>query len=157
MVILGISIGTRTSGIAVVRKGKLIAWDVISFRDEWTESKAEKITSRFESILTLHSVKYVVLKIPRPSHHSEAIVELLEKVKALFEYHGCMVEHKTQAEIKRTLPQISNKKDLMVFITNLYPSLSPERSQEMTNKHSYHNKMFEAVLVAHIRKDKIDI
>ena len=156
MVILGISIGTRSSGIAILDNGELTAWNTLSFRNEWSEKKASRIISRYESYLKNHKVTAVILKIPPLSHQTEAILSLLQKLQDLIGFHGCMVEYKTKAEIKEAIPDMRNTKDIMNHVATLYPCLIPEQTQELAIKNSYHNKMFEAVMVAHLCRLKSD-
>jgi len=156
MVILGISIGTRSSGIAILHNGKLVAWNTLSFRNVWTEKKADKIVSRYDAYLKKHKVTTVVLKIPPLSHQTDAILNLLQRIRELVTYHGCMVEYKTKEEVKKAIPEIRNTRQLISHASNLYPVLLPESMQELSNRHSYHHKMFEAVIVAHMWKQERD-
>ncbi len=123
-------------------------------KDSWSEKKGAYIMSRYEKYLKDHNVTMVVLKIPRISHHTEAILHILDKIQAIITYHGCMVEYKTQAEIKTAVPHIKNNQDLIEHATTLYPVLLSEQKRELTNKNSYHDKMFEAVIVAHLCKEE---
>jgi len=154
MVILGISIGTRASGIAVISGKGLIQWNTLSFKDSWSTKKGEHIIGKYEKFLKDHNVAVVVLKIPRVSHHTEAILNLLQKIQSIIAYHGCMVEYKTQAEIKTAIPEIRNKSELIIHTASLYPILLKEQTRELSSKNSYHDKMFEAVLVAHLWKQE---
>jgi RNase H-fold protein (predicted Holliday junction resolvase) len=152
MVILGISIGTRSSGIAILDSGKLTRWDTLSFKKMWSERKADKIVSKYELYLEAHSVTVVVLKIPPLSHQTEALVILLNKIQELLTYKGCMVEYKTKKEIKKALPEVRNTKQLMNHVVALYPRLTPYYERELKNKNPYYEKIFEAVIVAHLCK-----
>jgi RNase H-fold protein (predicted Holliday junction resolvase) len=154
MVILGISIGTRTSGIAIISKKGLITWNTLSFKDSWSVKKGRHIVGKYEKYLKEHKVTVVVLKIPRVSHHTEAILNLLQKIQSIIAYHGCMVEYKTQAEIKTAIPEIKNSRDLITHTAALYPVLLKEQARELASKNSYHAQMFEAVLVAHLAKQE---
>jgi RNase H-fold protein (predicted Holliday junction resolvase) len=154
MIILGISIGTRSSGIAILDNGRLEAWNTLSFRNAWSEKKATKIVSKYEKYLKKHTVTVVVLKIPPLTHQTEAILTLMEKVREIVSYHGCMVEHKTQTDIKVAIPEIKNGRDLINHTAKLYPALIPKLNKELLNRNSYHDKMFEAVLVAHLVTEK---
>jgi len=150
MVILGISIGTRTSGIAILENGSLQTWNTLSFRNKWSERKADKIIAKYDHYLKRHKVTVVVLKVPPFTHQTEAILTILKKVQDLIGFHGCMVQYKTQAEIKQAIPEIRNGRDLINHTAKLYPILIPEHNRELVNRNSYHDKMFEAVLVAHL-------
>ncbi len=150
MVILGISIGTRTSGIAIVNNHGLVAFNTVSFKNTWSEKKADYIIRKYERYIKKHAVTVVVLKIPRISHHTQAIKTLLKNISELFTYHGCMVEYKTQEQIKTAVPEIKNREALMNHTATLYPLLQRHLLKELANRNKYHDKMFEAVLVAHL-------
>ena len=156
MVIFGISIGTRNSGIAILDNGKLVAWNTLSFRNVWSEKKAKRIVSKYDRYLKKHKVTVVVLKIPPFTHQTEAILTLIKKIQEMIVFHGCMVEYKTKAEIKHAIPEVRNTRDLIKHTVMLYPVLTEEQTQELANKNSYHDKMFEAVMVAHLWKKERD-
>ncbi|MFB9841119.1 hypothetical protein [Mucilaginibacter ginsenosidivorans] len=149
MVILGISIGTRTSGIAIINKRGLIEWRTLSFKNPWSAQKADVIVSSYEHYIKRHRVTVVALKIPPLTHQTTAIMMLLEKLVALFTYHGCMVEYKTKKELKGAVPHARNTRQLLEHAALLYPMIVPKVSKELTNRNKYHHKMAEAVLVAH--------
>ncbi|WP_259068715.1 hypothetical protein HDF24_07370 [Mucilaginibacter sp. X4EP1] len=150
MVILGISIGTRSSGIAILEGNQLKVWNTISFKASWSEEKGDTIIAHYEQYIKKHNVKIVIVKIPRISHHTDGIVNLLQKVQKMITYHGCMVDYRSQAEIKEALPRIRNKRDVINYTATLYPVLANHQQRELTNRNKYHLRMFEAVLVAHL-------
>jgi RNase H-fold protein (predicted Holliday junction resolvase) len=154
MTILGISIGTRTSGIAIMSDRGLLSWNTLSFKSAWNEKKGEAIVKKYQKYLHHHQVTAVVLKVPRVSHHTDAILTLLKRIDQIIKSHGCMVTYKTQSDIKVAVPHIKNGKDLIEHTTSLYPVLHRAQSRELTNRNNYHDKMFEAVLVAHLWKDE---
>jgi RNase H-fold protein (predicted Holliday junction resolvase) len=134
MVVLGISLGTTTTGIAVLNDGELIYWHTHSFRDKWSPDKAALITSRYGNYVSQYKPKKVVVKIPPVYHHSGAIKQLLEKIKELFSYH---------------IPEVANHNQLMAYAIEHYPILLPEYEQAMAGKNNYHAKLFDAVIAAH--------
>jgi len=154
MVILGISIGTRNSGIAILDDDKLVKWNTLSFKSQWSERKATRIVARYDRYVRKHSVTAVVLKIPPLTHHTAAILTLIKKLQKMVVYHGCMVEYTTKAGIKQALPEVRNTKDIMAYTTSLYPVLTESYNQELVNRNRYHTRMFEAVMVAHLYKSK---
>jgi hypothetical protein len=156
MVVLGISIGTRVTGIAIITstdRNELIAWQSHSFPAQWSNPKMEQIISRYEKYIKTHRVTMVVIKIPRLSHHNNAIRTLLSKLRSLIAFHGCLMDYTTLNELKATLP-IENAFDVQKYIVQQYPVLLPEYNRERINKKPYHHKMFEAVLIAHLWKDR---
>ena len=153
MVVLGISIGTRVTGIAIINNTELIAWQSHTFPAQWSKAKMEQIINRYEKYIRTHKVTMVVIKIPRLSHHNNALKNLLSKLRSLVSFHGCLMDYTTLNELKTTLP-IQNSFDIQTFIVRQYPVLLPEYNRERVNKRPYHHKMFEAVLIAHIWKDR---
>jgi hypothetical protein len=154
MVVLGISIGTRVTGIAIINNTELIAWQSHTFPAQWSKAKMDQIITRYEKYIRTHKVTMVVIKIPRLSHHNKALQNLLSKLRSLIAFHGCLMDYTTLNEIKATLPQIQNASDIQDHTLNQYPVLLPEYSRERVNKKPYHHKMFEAVLIAHLWKDR---
>jgi len=154
MVILGISIGTRTSGIAVISKKGLVEWRTLSFKNSWSEQKADYIIRKYERYIKRHKVTIVSLKVPPLSHHTKAVTDLLERLVTLFTYHGCMVEYKTKSQIKAALPELRNTSQIIGHTVSLYPVLARTQQRELRNRNTYHDKMFEAVLVAHLYKQE---
>jgi hypothetical protein len=154
MVVLGISIGTRSSGIAILDNGRLTAWSTLSFRNAWSEKKAQGIVAKYDAYLKTHQATVVVLKIPPLTHQTEAVLSLIKKVQAMVVYHGCMVEYKTKAEVKQAIPEIRNTRQLIQHASNLYPVLTRECEQELVNRNKYHTQMFEAVIVAHLCREQ---
>lgn len=153
MVVLGISLGTSTTGIAVLSSGELIFWHTHSFREKWSDKKAAQIASRYEYYLVQYQPKVVIVKVPPLHHHSTAIKQLIDKIKPLFEYHGCMVEYRTKEEVKTEIPEVNNHSQLMWHVTEQYPILQPEYERALAGKQHYHAKIFDAVIAAHQGKE----
>jgi hypothetical protein len=63
------------------------------------------------------------------------------------------VEYKTKSQIKAALPELRNTSQIIAHTVSLYPVLARTQQRELRNRNTYHNKMFEAVLVAHLCKD----
>src|SRR5258708_30554456 len=107
MVVLGISVGTRVTGIAIISntdKTELIDWQSHSFPAVWSESKMEQIISRYEKYIKANKVTVVVVKIPRLSHLNKALKNLLTKLRSLVAFHGCLMDYTTLNELKTSLP-----------------------------------------------------
>lgn len=153
MTILGISIGTRLCGTAILKERELICWNTHTFQGAWSNRKADAIYKTYESYIIDHNIKKVAVKIPPSRTYSKGIIELLKRFAQLFEYHGCMVQYNTNESIKHVIPDIKNVRSMIEYVSNDYPMLFHEKIIELTNKRQYHTKMFEAVLVVHIRKN----
>jgi len=152
MRILGISLGTREAGIALLSHGQLIQWKTHSFHGVWSDNKLNTIIARYDRYITQYRVRQVVIKIPPVTHHSKAFLTLLKKLSELIVYRGCMVACKTKSDIKSMVPEVTNTETLMEYVTRHYPILLPEQAQELNSRQPYHLKMFEAVLAAHMFK-----
>ncbi len=150
MVVLGISLGTRLSGIAVLDSGRLVTFGTHSFKQSWSEEKAAEIAGVYERYVADHGVNAIVVKVPPMSHLTDTLRSLLERMNDFVAAHGCMVQVKTHRDIKAELPDILNKRDLMLHAVAVYPELSDIRSRELAGRNKYHTKMFEAVIVAHL-------
>lgn len=160
MVVLGISIGTRSSGVAILADNKLVAWNTLSFKEAWSAEKRDRIIKAYHEYASTHRVTAIVVKVPPLSHFTEALLSLLDRLKEYVDMHlGCMVSYKTQKDIKTALPQIRNKRDLMEHTVSLYPQLQGTHERELASRNKYHTQMFEAVIIAHLHKlnrEKLD-
>jgi len=155
MRILGISLGTRESGIALLSHGQLIHWQMHSFHEPWSNDKLNDILKRYDRYITQFRIQHVVIKIPPATHHTKALLSLLKKVTELVQYRGCIVACQTKADIKALVPEVTNTETLMEYVTRQYPILLPEQVQELKSRQKYHIKMFEAVLAAHVYKEQM--
>lgn len=153
--ILGISLGAKRTGVAIISYGTLIHWQLHTFFGTWCEEKSKRILERYENYIKKYAVKRVAIKIPPETHHSAAIIALLKELLKRCQYHGCMVEYKTKAEIKQQVPEVQNSRTLIVYVANRFPILSMEQENELRNKQPWQIKMFEAVLMAHIEHQQI--
>jgi hypothetical protein len=152
MTILGISIGTRRNGIAVLRERKLEQAHVHTFNERWSTPKCVAILALYKKYLCDHDIAHVVVKIPKPSHFSLAIKQLIKGLNEYVSNHGCLIEYRTLEDIKRADPSITNRTTLRTKAVQHYPILAHELRKDSNNKHPYYNKLFEAVIAAHQRR-----
>jgi len=153
--ILGISLGAKRTGIAIISYGTLIHWQLHTFFGTWSDKKSQRILDRYEKYIRTYGVKRIAVKIPPETHHSTAVVALLKALLERCQYHGCMVEYKTKTEIKQHIPEVQNANELIAYVTNRFPILTLEQERQLRNKQPYQIKMFEAVLMAHIEHQQI--
>lgn len=150
MVILGISLGTTTAGIAILNEQELVAHNTHSFRAVWSEHKAEAIVSRLLEYILRYRVQIVVIKLPPETHQPITVTYLFHQLVEKCTYHGCMVQTCTKAQLKQSLPDVRNTVELMRYVTQHYPVLVPQYEQSLKHKNQYHKKIFEAVIAAHM-------
>ena len=151
MAVLGISIGTRRNGIAVIRAGQLEAAKMHSLVDRWSPHKSKAILATYDKYVQRYSVRTIVVKTPKASHFTLAIKQLIRELNAYVLKQGCLIEYKTIEHIKAAEPSIKNRNKIFHLVVEKYPLLSRELRMETKNKHPYYYmKMFEAVIVAHL-------
>jgi hypothetical protein len=146
--ILGISLGCRITGIAIVKGTELLAAHSITLRNKRTKAHTETVNNYIRQ----YQISTVVIKIPPNTHITARLEKLLEQCLSLFHYHGCMVEYKDDKVIKKCLPDLTDKLSVIEFATAAYPILTPFHRKEIANKQKYHVKMFEAVVIAHMKE-----
>jgi len=154
MAILGVSLGTTTVGIALVGDNRLLHAQTHSFRDPWSDQKADAIVAKLAKHIWRYHVRFVVIKLPPKSHQPSTIIALIRKLTILCEYHGCMVSTCTKEELKRHIPHARNHHDLMRFAIEQYPVVIPEFTRATKQKNRYHHKLFEAIVAAHLANKK---
>jgi hypothetical protein len=153
--IVGISLGTKQTGVAVISYGTLIHWQTHQFIGPWSDAKLSTVIGRFETYLKKYGIKRVFIKIPPFTHHNDAITALLKQLLQRCQFHDCIVEYATKSRIKRTIPEVKNDETMIEYVVNRYPILRPEREKALHQTDGYHTKMFEAVLAAHLMHEKL--
>ena len=152
MVVLGISLGTRTTGIAIVSGKELLDCRTLIVRTPATTTH----TSTLAHYIKQYKILVIVIKLPPVSHITERLTVLLKSILKLFEYHGCMVQYKDMKAIKRTTSSITNQHSLIKFATQTFPVLTSLQDKEASNRNKYHHKLFEAVVIAHLQSHSTD-
>jgi RNase H-fold protein (predicted Holliday junction resolvase) len=141
---LGISIGTRTVGLAVSMYRELEEWQVKSFKDSWSKQKLIIICAEIKKMALAYKVQQVRIKLPTST--SAAVSELLSAIEVLFQKLSIAVVVLTLGEVKRLWgTDTNNKKELVAKVVQQHPFLQRlfVRSREGTSL--YYIKLFEAV------------
>ena len=154
MGVLGISLGTTTIGIAYMHDWELRDFNTHSFRAQWSEDKADHVIKRIGTYFTTYHISIVVIKVPPKTHQPASIDLLLKKLMAFIAIKGCMMDVCTKQDLKQHLPGAKNHRDLMDFVVKTYPITTTEYSAALERKNQYHKKVFEAIVAAHIGKEK---
>jgi hypothetical protein len=154
MPILGISIGTRRNGIAVIDTGELKEAQIHTFNERWSKWKLAAIVSIFRRYMQQYNIEQVIIKSPKQSHYSLALKHLIAAVDAYVKSKGCLVEYMDFSQIKQHEPDIRNKLHLRELVVSRYPVLKREFIKDSRNRQPYYVKLFEAVVVADITDRK---
>lgn len=147
---LGISLGTKQSGVAVLSTKELHSSKVHSFHGRWSEEKICSIIRMIEKYLTEYYIGRIVIKMPRPSYQSEAIQQLLDRITDRASVDNCTVHYITINDIKTREPQIKTRRDLRLMVVGRYPELTTAMRKDEKNKYHYYTKLFESILAAEI-------
>lgn len=148
---LGISLGSRSIGIALMRNGKLVDWQVKSFTDAMNEQKLHFIAGSLMKVVREHGVASVVLKLPLAYEVHINIVTLKKHLLKAFNAKDITVECCTLRDIKTALSKtVCNKQELATCMVALYPELRFVYLQEQKARNCYYLKLFEAVAALHI-------
>lgn len=148
--VLGISPGTRSIGIALLRNGKLTDWKIQSFQGTWADTKLQRITHFVSQYVVRNKVGVIAVKIPDELPLSANYIQLVGTLNALFERKSIRPIYYTLSDLKKhhCPKEKVNKVTLAKCIVAKYPDLLPEHHSEQSNRTSYYYKIFEAVAAA---------
>ncbi len=146
---LGISIGTRTVGIAVAAYRELEEWQVKSFKDSWSKQKLIIICAEIKKLAISYKVKQVLIKLPETG--SAAVSALVHAIEILLQKLSVMVSILSLSDVKQGWGDNSiNKKELVALVVRQYPFLERLYLREQAAKTMYYIKLFEAVALVSI-------
>ncbi|MGV8130597.1 MAG: hypothetical protein ACP5N7_00675 [Candidatus Pacearchaeota archaeon] len=150
MRVLGISIGTRSNGTAVLNGAELEAAQIHSFNERWSKGKIAAIIAIFDRYTQKHAIEKIVVKTPKSSHYTLALKQLIKAIDTYVKSQGCMLEYTTIEHIKAAEPAIKTRRHIREFVVAKYPELIHEMRKDIKNKQPYYMKLFEATIVADI-------
>jgi len=146
---LGISLGTRTIGFAVLQEQKLYDWGIKSFKEKWSNQKLRKIIKALECIIEENEVNHISIKVPKEyeTYHS---LQILHRAlcknfvdQAISVYTSSLNSIKLWYSIENRSPKSSLEK----YIAIHYPVLS-SRSDLSNDGKKYYMKIYEALAAA---------
>lgn len=152
--VIGVSLGTRLAGIAVMRRKELLVYKVKTFKGSWSKEKENEILELFDKIFEHYRVKYLGIKIISPLHSSKAVDDLIKNLIQLATEKGIKVSTYPLHEIRKSLT-LNKRQNLNEFIANKYTELKKEYEQEQNSFNIYYSKMFEAIAIAYLLAGKI--
>ena len=144
---LGISLGTRLTGLALMTGRSLELWQIKNFEERWSERKLASIVKTIDRYLEDYAIIAVTIKIPEPCRSSFAIVRLTEVLMRLCERKGIRANTCTTNDLKLYC-NVRNRREMMTYATKLYPELGHVKEKADRVKKVYYVKIFEAVLSA---------
>lgn len=152
--ILGISIGTRKIGIAVLTGSELMVWETHVFAGWWSEAKETAILARFEKYLVRNSITAVAIKIPPIIPLDSPLQLILQKIQVVAGQYGCTITLYTKDDVKRHT-RLNHMNSVFEYAVLHYPVLRSKYRKEKQSTTQHHLKMFEAVITAHLCKGAV--
>lgn len=149
---IGLSLGTKSIGIAVLKKQELRDYRVIRFRGIWSQDKKERIIKSILSFISLRHQYAVGIKVPESTYRSRQLNDLLQGLQKSLEQLKIGFELYTIHDLKaHCFPtQRANKKSLISCVGNKYPQLFHPYKRETRNRHAHYSKLFEATVAAEL-------
>jgi RNase H-fold protein (predicted Holliday junction resolvase) len=155
MTILGISIGTTSTAVAILRNGKLLDRELHTYHEVWSDMKLRQIINRYKRYVKKRNVQAIIVKIPPPRKHTKAMKLILKRVEALAKDHHCHFDLITKSEMRHELHLHVHSTNMLIECARvLYPDLGALYQKSIMNDHRYYRKLFEAVLAAHIYQER---
>lgn len=157
--VLGLSFNTRMLGLAIISGNLLVDYHIQLRKEPWSLHKREQIFTSLHSWCKSYSIKNIALSIPYENQLSIQTKELLESLTNylterkinLFSYHTKTLYVFCEENKAKT------KKEVMRKLAGQYPELLSYYYKEKRNKNKYYVKLFEAVGVATIHLQKLNI
>ena len=147
--ILGISLGTKLTGVAIIRDAELIDYRVKAFKQRWSKGKQQHILMSIGKLLEYYNVTHVSVKTPDPLRSSKQLNQLTKKLELFLQRRNVVVHMYSIVTAKLGMGiKAQNKNDFMYQIAERYSELRKKYLKEINNRHSYNEKMFEAIAVA---------
>lgn len=148
--ILGISLGTRCMGIALLRNDYLTDYRTKTFKETWSPIKLKRILRTLERIIIHEGVTELALKLPHPKRSSLLLTELQKGIRGLAESNEIGIQTFYIEDIKSLYQNQPNKMALAEYVCQKHPHLCTELRKEQEKSTGYYLKMFEAVAVAQL-------
>ena len=151
--ILGISPGTRSIGVAVIRDGRLQHWRIHSFPGPWSNKKLRYIQNTLVRYMVRFDVSVMAIKVPDKFPNSTGYNQLIGGINVICERRQILSNYYTLKDLKIEFSggTQASRNELLKDIVGKYPELLPEFRKENENANSYFFRLFEAVGVATIQ------
>lgn len=148
---IGLSIGTRRIGIAVIQSTFLQAYKVLTFRGRWSQSKLTCIIDKLAELVLPYGC-IVGIKVPQRPYCTQELQEIISVFLELLRRHEIPYRLFTINDLKaHCFPyEKSNKRMLVQCIGTKYQELFFKYQLETSNKHLHYTKLFEATVAAEI-------
>jgi hypothetical protein len=143
-IILGISIGTNTVGLALIKNRELTDWSIKTYNGQWSRYKEQSIVNSIINYIERNQVSVVAFKSPEDCRSSQAVKGLTKII-----HKHCLRRkigfHTVGINIIKRVTGCKNKHELMRFIADKYPEMRQKVKRQEKSKNHYYFKLFEAL------------
>lgn len=154
--VLGLSLGTRKIGIAVIKNGDLKDWCVKEFKGPWNKIKLQAITFALLKPCQLYGINTVAIKTPKQNGEQVGLRRLILEMKLYAKVNNTRISYYSRDKIKHHY--CGSKKvpfmEVIKAITSRKKELVHAFQKEQKNLNGYYDSMFEAVAVAILAGDE---
>lgn len=152
--ILGISPGTNTMGIALIKGNQLIDWRIKVFDKNWSHEKLDKIINVLHQIIIKHNVSVLAIKVVHPNRSSDGLNQLISAITSLSKSKEVTLFICSVWDVKTHCLKDgkTNDEKVVEYVFQKYPELHREYQKEINSKNPYYVKGFEAIAIAHMFK-----
>jgi RNase H-fold protein (predicted Holliday junction resolvase) len=155
--VLGISAGTRSLGIAVLKNGELIDWRMKEFKGKWSKKKLNVILLMVQKYVGKYAAEGIALKVPHSKRSSRQLNQLIAALQEFAKENRVKIKTFTIEELEKKFCPVgvrANSRLLLEYALNEYPFVWPEYSRQKRAKTQYYLKLFEAILSARLSTEK---
>jgi hypothetical protein len=150
--ILGIDPGTRFVGIAVLRNGTLVHYQIRSFQGPWTYKKLKAIILLLGATVARYGVTKIVVKVPDVFPTSPGYNQLIGAFNVFCRSKGLRPCYYSFSDIteRHCASSEQSRGALIQVIVRKHPELIPEYKKEQDNENAHYHKLFYAVAATHM-------
>ena len=151
-VTIGISLGTKTIGVAILFGKELIKWNAHTYPGRWNSKKSKVIINSLSKIFTTYEPTIVAVKVPRDFNLDENINPLIGTINVLAQNFKIRTKYYTLEELKSHYcpNEEINQATLLECIVDRYSELANIYRNSFAGDRAYYAKLIEAVGVAHL-------
>ncbi|MBL7684281.1 MAG: hypothetical protein JNK00_13060 [Flavipsychrobacter sp.] len=149
-IVLGLSPGTRSFGLAMFKANKLVDWEMKTHPEKWGDEKLKKILRYVSRYIDNYEIAQVAIKLPTELPISSAYIQLVGSLNVLFERRGIPVHYYSLSDLKKHFcsQERPNKLDLAECMASKHPHFIHTLYDKRMNSKVHNMKVLEAVAAA---------
>ncbi|NNV53878.1 hypothetical protein [Limnovirga soli] len=145
-VVLGISLGTKYVGMAIMKSTVIYYCQIKRFTGKWSAAKCKHIIETILKFTRTYGIKDIGVKVPIAYTRSKNLNELFVALEKTAVQEGIILTAYSIKDLKRCCATgVSNKKQLREFISKRFSEMNFEQHKESSLKYHYYTKIFEAI------------